>query len=53
MAVFGAGGNPGAVSITTGTVTTNGITFATLVSNSTYTISGGTITLAGASQRFP
>ncbi len=49
VAVFGAGGGAGVMTITTGNVTTNGITFATLASGASYVISGGTITLAGAS----
>ncbi|GAT32572.1 autotransporter-associated beta strand repeat-containing protein [Terrimicrobium sacchariphilum] len=48
VAVFGAGGGAGTMTITTGTVTTNGITFGPVAANSPYVISGGTITLAGA-----
>lgn len=49
VAVFGAGGGGGVMSITTGTVTTNGITFATVAANAYYQTLGGTITLAGTS----
>lgn len=50
VAVFGAGGGSGAMTITTGSVTTNGITFASVstVGTTYYLTSGGTITLAGA-----
>lgn len=47
VAVFGAGGGGGTMTITTGTVTTNGITFATVTSGAFYQTLGGTITLAG------
>lgn len=50
VAVFGVGGGSGAMTITTGNVTTNGITFAPVstVGTTYYLTSGGTITLAGA-----
>jgi len=47
VAVFGAGGGGGTMTITTGTVTTNGITFAAVTSGAFYQTLGGTITLAG------
>ncbi len=47
VAVFGAGGGGGIMTITTGNVTTNGITFATVTSGAYYQTLGGTITLAG------
>jgi len=49
VAVFGNGGGTAGMGITTGTVTTNGITFAALAAGAYYNISGGTITLAGSS----
>ncbi len=49
VAVFGAGAGGGTMTITTGTVTTNGITFATTATTAGtyYQTLGGTITLAG------
>lgn len=49
VAVFGAGAGGGTMSITTGTVTANGITFAPVAASAYYQTMGGTITLAGAS----
>lgn len=49
VAVFGAGAGGGIMTITTGNVTTNGITFATIstTTGTYYQTLGGTITLAG------
>ncbi len=51
VAVFGVGGGGGAMSITTGTVTANGITFAPVAASAYYQTMGGTITLAGRVRR--